>query len=49
MQNKANLPTPANEPNLSYNKHLRRKTTPGAAKKQSQFPQRPKTSTNQSY
>jgi len=33
MQNKANLPTPANEPNLSSNKHLRRKTTPGAAKK----------------
>jgi len=37
MQNKANLPTPANEPNLSSNKHLRRKTAPGGPKKQSQF------------
>jgi|GEM_PF-5363358 len=37
MQNKANLPTPANEPNLRYNKHLRTQTTPGGPKKQSQF------------
>jgi hypothetical protein len=37
MQNKANLPTPANEPNLNSNKHLRTQTTPGGAKKQSQF------------
>jgi|GEM_PF-943036 len=36
MQNKANLPTPANEPNLSSNKHLRTRTTPGGPKKQSQ-------------
>jgi len=47
MQNKANLPTPANEPNLSSNKALRRKTTPEGPKKQSQFPKRPKTSANQ--
>ena len=37
MQNKANLPTPANEPNLSSNKHLRTQITSGGAKKQSQF------------
>ena|GEM_PF-1255384 len=37
MQNKANFPTPANEPNLSSNKRLRTRTTPGGAKKQSQF------------
>jgi len=37
MQNKANLPTPANEPNLSSNKHLRTQTTPPTPKKQSQF------------
>jgi len=37
MQNKANFPTPANEPNLSYNKPLRTQTTPEGPKKQSQF------------
>gem|GEM_PF-6603586 len=37
MQNKANFRRHDNESNLSYNKHLRRKTTPGGAKKQSQF------------
>jgi len=37
MQNKANFQRAANESNLSSNKHLRRKTTPGGAKKQSQF------------
>jgi len=42
MQNKANFPTPANEPNLSSNKHLRTQTTSGSAKKQSQFPKTPK-------
>ena len=42
MQNKANFPTPANEPNLSYNKHLRTQTTSGGAKKQSQSPKTPK-------
>jgi len=42
MQNKANFPTPANEPNLSSNKHLRTQTTSGAAKKQSQSPKTPK-------
>jgi len=42
MQNKANFPTPANECNLSSNKHLRTQTTPGSAKKQSQFPKTPK-------
>jgi len=49
MQNKANFRSPANESNLSSNKHLRTQTTPGGAKKQSQFPQRPKTSASQSY
>ena len=42
MQNKANLPTPANEPNLSSNKHLRTQITPGGPKKQSQSPKTPK-------
>jgi len=42
MQNKANLPTPANEPNISSNKHLRTQITSGGAKKQSQFPKTPK-------
>jgi len=37
MQNKANFQRPANDCNLSSNKHLRRKTTPASAKKQSQF------------
>jgi len=37
MQNKANFRRDNNDCNLSYNKHLRRKTTPGGAKKQSQF------------
>jgi len=36
MQNKANFRRAANECNLSYNKHLRRKTAPGGPKKQSQ-------------
>jgi hypothetical protein len=36
MQNKANFRRAVNDCNLSYNKHLRRKTTPGGAKKQSQ-------------
>jgi|GEM_PF-4037456 len=37
MQNKANFQRADNDCNLSSNKHLRRKTTPGGAKKQSQF------------
>ena len=42
MQNKANLPTPANEPNLSSNEALRQKTTPGSAKKTKPIPQNAK-------
>jgi len=42
MQNKANFPTPANEPNHSSNKHLRTQITPGGPKKQSQSPKTPK-------
>jgi hypothetical protein len=42
MQNKANFPTPANEPNPSPNKHLRTQTAPSTIKKQSQSPKTPK-------
>jgi len=42
MQNKANFRRHDNDCNLSYNKHLRRKTTPGGAKKQSQLAKSPK-------
>jgi len=48
MQNKANFPTPANEPNLSSNKALRTQTTSGAAKKQSQSPKTPKSAQTKS-
>jgi len=36
------FPKASNDCNLNSNKHLRRKTTPGGAKKQSQSPKRPK-------
>jgi len=48
MQNKANFPTPANEPNLSSNKRLRTQITSGGAKKQSQFPKTPKSAQTKS-
>ena len=37
LQNKANFRRADNDRNLSSNKHLRTQTTPGSAKKQSQF------------
>jgi hypothetical protein len=42
MQNKANFRRADNDRNLSYNKHLRTRTTPGGAKKTKPIPQNAK-------
>jgi len=47
MQNKANFRSPDNDCNLSHNKHLRTQITSASPKKQSQFPQKAKTSASQ--